>query len=167
MNYTIKRRQTTYWDLAGSDGLVERVHFIGKEEFRFVESSCEAFSIVDEHPLLLDYAHAWQELYVASASESPLRLVTALERAIDQALSSWRPSADYVNPIGPERILRGGYGKLLAAPMPVANACSTVLRDAGVRFSSLAGRPARWPRRVLLAGPSFVVAHAFRVERLV
>jgi hypothetical protein len=36
--YEIIRRQTTFWDLRCDDGRIERIHFLGKEEWRFVDA---------------------------------------------------------------------------------------------------------------------------------
>ena len=45
MPYEIIRRQSTFWDLRGNDRVVERVHFVGKEEFGFSEGVVPSLEI--------------------------------------------------------------------------------------------------------------------------
>lgn len=55
MPYEIIRRQATFWDLRRDDQAVERVHFVGKEEFGFFEGFAASFEILEAHPLLMEY----------------------------------------------------------------------------------------------------------------
>lgn len=163
MKYEIARRQTTFWDLRQNGGIV-RIHFVGKEEFRFVEPCVSSFSIVDEHAVLINYQFAWESIYLAGPVAAFDEVLGHLTKAIEARVEGWRPATVYLNPFGAERILREGYGQLVAAPSPVAETCRTVLNGAEARFSSLPGRPSRWPRQALIAGPNYVVAKSFRVE---
>ena len=164
MGYEITRRQTTFWDLRCDDGRIERVHFLGKEEFAFLDPIASSYAIVEEHALLIDYQFAWEAIYVASPVSAPDQVLRALTLAIDARLDGWRPASCYLNEFGAERVLRDGYGQLLAAPTPIAETCRAALNAAGARFSTLPGRPSRWPRQALIAGVNSVVAKSFRVE---
>jgi len=159
----ITRRQTTFWELRHEGGL-DRIHFLGKEEFAFVEPSAACYSIVENHAVLIDYEFAWESIYIARPVDAPREALEEVMAAIHDRVDGWRSAASYLNAFGAERILRDGYGQLLAAPIPIAEVSRAVLRGAGVRFTSLPARPARWPRQALIAGLNHVVARSFRVE---
>ncbi len=164
MAYEITRRQTTFWDLQRHDGRVERVHFLGKEESGFVDDYCLSFSIVEEHPLLIDYRWKWTAIYLAGPVADFQQVLRRLEETVAGEVGTWRAASQYFNSVGAERILREGYGELLGAPTPVAELCQRVLREAGARFSTLPRRGVRWPRQAFIAGANYVVARSFRVE---
>jgi hypothetical protein len=165
VGYEITRRQTTFWDLRHEGGL-DRIHFLGKEEFAFVEPRAPSYLIVDEHPVLVDYQFAWESIYLAGADDAPEPTLRQIHASIQGQVDGWRPAARYLNPFGAERILRDGYGQLLSAPVPIAEVSRAALRAAGVRFTSLPARPACWPRQALIVGLNYVVAQSFRVEPL-
>lgn len=164
MENQVLRRQTTFWDLRRGARRV-RVHFIGKEEFKFVEPTPDGFAILDEHPLLIDYHFGWEGVYIDAPVPAVANVFDRLISAIASRTEGWRLGTDYLNSVG-ERILREGYGQLLDAPSPVAETCRAVLRDSNVRFSSLPTRSARGPREALVVGPNYVVAQSFRLEEL-
>lgn len=163
MYYEITRRQTTFWDLR-HDGRLERIHFLGKEEFAFVEPGATSLSIVEEHAVLIDYKFAWESIYIAGPVAAPDQFIGHLMQAIEAQVEGWRSAAGYFNTFGAERILRKGYGQLCAAPIPIAETCCAILNATGVRFTSLPERPSRWPRQALIVGMNYVVAKSFRVE---
>lgn len=163
MAYEIIRRQTTFWDLRGDGGIV-RIHFAGKEEFGFVEPCVPAFSIVEDHSLLIDYEYAWESIYLAGTVATFDQVFSHLVQVIETRVEGWRLATHYFNSSGAERILRGGYGLLVDAPLPVAETCRTVLRNAEARFTSLPSRSSRWPRQAFMAGRNYVVAKSFRIE---
>jgi hypothetical protein len=140
--------------------------FHGKEEFKFVEPAAGSFAILDEHPLLIDYQFVWESIYIAAPVTAFDNVLSRLIQAIQLRVDGWRLGSDYLNRFGAERILREGFGQVLAAPYPVAETCRAVLRDAHARFSSLPTQPARWPRQVLVVGRNYVVAQSFRLEEL-
>ncbi|MFC1600922.1 hypothetical protein ACFL34_01060 [Candidatus Sumerlaeota bacterium] len=158
MGCEIRRRQTTYWEVLRDDGRLERIHFLGKEEFSFAEPGAPSVSIVEEHAVLDDYLFSWESIYLASPADTPEQCLGDLTQAIEGRVAGWRSATDYFNAFGAERILRKGYGQLLSAPMPIAEISRAVLAAAGVRFSSLPGRPSRWPRQAFIAGLNYVVA---------
>jgi hypothetical protein len=166
VGHEITRRQATFRDLR-HDGRLERIHFLGKEEFAFVEPSALSFSIVEQHPLLIDYEFAWETIYIAGPADAPDHVLRTLTEAIEARADGWRSATSYLNPVGDERILRDGYGNVLAAPISIAEVSRDVLDAAGVPFTSLPGRPPRWPRQALIAGVNHVVAKSFRVEVVV
>jgi hypothetical protein len=163
--YEIIRRQTTFWDLRGDGGVV-RIHFAGKEEYGFVETCVPAFSIVEEHSLLIDYEYAWESIYLAGAVATFDQVFSHLVQAIEERVEGWRSATHYFNKFGAQRILRGGYGLLVDAPLPVAETCRTVLRNEEARFTSLPSSPSRWPRKAFIAGRNYVVANSFRIEEI-
>lgn len=162
----IVRRQTTYWDIRGDDDRTRRLHFVGKEESVFHESRVTSVDVVEQHPVLADYEHSWEGLYLTARAPPAAGLLTDLRAAIERLTGGWRSAEHYFNPHGVERILGFGSGLLLAAPVPIVQACSTALGRCAVTHSRLPGRAARWPRRALVAGASFVVAVSFRSEVL-
>ena len=164
MGYEITRRQTTYWDLRCDDGRIERIHFLGKEESAFLDPIASSYAIVEEHAVLIDYQFSWEAIYVASPVSAPDQALRALTLAIEAGVDGWRPASGYLNEFGAERILRDGYGQLLAAPIPIAETSRAALTAAGARFTTLRDRPSRWPRQALIAGVNYVVAKSFRVE---
>lgn len=164
MGYEITRRQTTFWDLRRDDGRLERIHFLGKEEFAFVEPRASSYAIVKEHAVLIDYQFSWETIYLAGPVSSPDHALRALTLAMEARADGWRPATRYLNEFGAERILRNGDGQLLEAPIPIAEASRAALNAAGARFTTLRGHPTRWPRQALIAGVNYVVAQSFRVE---
>jgi hypothetical protein len=163
VGYEITCRQTTFWELRHVGGL-DRIHFLGKEEFAFVEPSATSYSIVDEHAVLIDYQFAWESIYIAGTVDAPEQVLRQITAAVHSQVDGWRSASRYLNSFGAERILRHGYGQLLVAPIPIAEATRAVLRTTGARFSSLPASPSRWPRQAFIAGSNYVVARSFRVE---
>ena len=166
MGYEIIRRQTTYWDFSKYEGMVERIHFHGKEEFAFFNGGVPSFTILEDHPLLIDYKFGWEYIYITTPTVSVKQVTLTLQRAIEETLRGWRSAQNYFNQFASDRILREGYGQLIHAPLPIAERCREVLRDARQGFSSLEGRPPRGTRRALVAGRNYVVAKAFSIEVL-
>jgi hypothetical protein len=165
MSYRITLRQTTYWDFKRG-GRIERVHFRGKEEYRSAGGEVESYSVQDEHPVLLDYRWAWRKVVIARPVAAWGEVLTDISMAIEQIVGPWRAAAHYLNHAFAEAIIRDGYGALLSAPIPVAHACCGVLDKHCARYTVLPGNPARWPRRVLVAGSNYVVAASFRIESI-
>jgi hypothetical protein len=165
VGYQVTRRQTTFWELR-HDGGLDRIHFHGKEEFAFVGASAASYSIIEKHAVLIDYAFAWENIYIARPVAAPEQILMEITAAIDCRVEGWRSAARYLNAFGAERVLRDGFGQLLAAPIPIADVSKSVLGAASAQFTSLPGGPSRWPRQALIAGPNFVVARSFRVEHV-
>jgi hypothetical protein len=145
----IIRRQTTYWDFLTDKEKLERIHFHGKEEFAFAEGRVPSFTILENHPLLIDYSFGWESIYVTTPTESFEQVTLDLQQAIKEIVGDWRPVEHYLNQFGPDRIVREGYGQLILAPLPLTDRCREVLRAARQDFTSLKGQPPRWPRQVV------------------
>ena len=166
VSYSITKRQTTYWDLSLGQS-VTRIHFDGKEEFRFVQAMVQSFTVVKVHPVLIDYQFAWESVFISSVSAKPQELLDRLKEAITTVLRDWHGASRYLNsPDDVLGLLRGGYGLLLSAPMPISSKVCEVLTEAGVRFTHLPAGGPRWPREALVADGNFVVARSFRIEQL-
>ncbi len=159
----IETRQTTFWALVDS-GSVTRVKFQGKEEFHFVDGVFEGFSVLEEHPLLADYQHPCQRVFISSSADNPELVAEALFDTVVSLNSGARNPAGYFNELGTAQILRNGYGLLGELPQPFVESCCKVLASFGIRHSILEGRGSRWPRKVLIMGESFVIAEDFVVE---
>jgi hypothetical protein len=166
MPYEIIRRQSTFWDLRRDDQVVERVHFVGKEEFGFSEGVVPSFEILDAHPLLMEYQAPWAMVYVAAPASAPELVARELKDAIDEEVAPWRSASRYLNSVGVEQLLGAGHGQILDAPSPVVGVCIAVLDAARVPFKRLAGRPARLSPKAFIAGLNYVVANNFSVERV-
>jgi hypothetical protein len=161
----ITQRQSTFWEFELAEGL-ERVHFVEKEEFCFTQRFAESLEVSDEHPVLLNYQAAWQQIYIGGNAPDPNRIVSLITHAIEPLLLGWRSAYSYLTATDPARMLQEGFGQLLSAPTPIARITAEVLGAEGVPFTVLKGQPPRWPRRALIAGTSFVVARDFRIEKL-
>jgi hypothetical protein len=96
----IVKRQTTYWEFAGSNEAF-RVRFIGKQEQRFIEPECPTFQIVRSHTVLLDYEFSWQAIYLSSAAASAESLFERMAVALATEISPWRSSSAYFNQQSP------------------------------------------------------------------
>ena len=166
MPYEIIRRQSTFWDLRRDDQAVERVHFVGKEEFGFSEGMVPSFEILEAHPLLMEYQSPWAMVYAAQRVSASARVTRELEDAIEEELAPWRSPSRYLNPVGVEQLLSTGHGQILDAPAPIADVCVAVLDAARVPFKRLVGRPARSSPKAFIAGVNYVVAKSFSVERV-
>ena len=164
MSCQILERQSSYWDIVDRSGTV-RIHFQQKEEFHFVCTTIDAYALTANHPLLLDYEWPWSNIYVSSAPSEPAVVVGAIVGAWEPFLRGWRSPFSYLTDTDPERMLSEGHGQLLSAPEPLSSVAAKALANAAVNFSILPGRPARWPRKALVAGDNYVVAADFRVER--
>ena len=166
MGFEIIRRQTTFWEFSSHEGKVERIHFHGKEEFAFSNDEVPSFTILEVHPLLIDYKFSWEYVYLTTPTALFEQVALTLQEAIEETLGGWRSAQNYFNQVGSASILREGFGQLLCAPLPVAEICREVLHNARLGFTSLAGQPARWPRQALIAGRNYVVAKSFSIEVL-
>ena len=162
----IIRRQSTFWDLRRDDQVVERVHFVAKEEFRFSEGVVASFEFFDTHPLLMEYQAPWAMVYAVQPVLLPEQVARELAGAIEEQVAPWRSPSRYLNSVGVEQLLSAGHGQILDAPSPIADACASVLDAARVRFERLAGRPARSSPKAFVAGLNYVVANNFTVERV-
>jgi hypothetical protein len=165
MSTYISARQTTFWDFVDHDGIA-RVHFARKSESNFVQPEVPSFTIVDDHPLLLDYLAAWYDVFVSAPTLNSVIVVEELTQAITSITSGWRAASSYLNEGFAYAVMEEGAGLLLRAPLPIVDAAKVILNRSSVRFSTLPRRAPRAPTRVLVAGPNWVVAEAFRVERL-
>ena len=166
MPYEIIRRQSTFWDLRRDDQVVERVRFIGKEEFGFSEGMVPSFEILDAHPLLMEYQAPWAMVYAAQPVSAPEKVARELKDAIEEGVAPWRSPSRYLNSVGVEQLLGAGHGQILDAPSPIVDVCVAVLEAARVPFARLAGRPARSSPKAFIAGLNYVVANNFSVERV-
>lgn len=166
MSYSITQRQTTYWDLSEGPS-VTRIHFDGKEEFHFVGTTVQSYTVVQDHPVLIDYQFAWQSVFLSSACTEPQEVLDRLKEEITAALQDWHGASRYLNSsVDALELLRGGYGLLLSAPVPISSKVCDVLTEVGLRFTLLPAKGPRWPREALVADGNFVVAHSFRIEQL-
>jgi hypothetical protein len=139
---------------------------VQKEEFCFTQRFADGLVFTDDHPVLKNYQAAWKDIYLSARASEPDRIVGLLEQAIQSVTLGWRSSYSYLTSTDPVRMLREGYGQLLSAPQPIAHLAAHVLNEEGVPIKVLDGQPARWPRRALIAGTSFVVAKEFHSEQL-
>jgi hypothetical protein len=161
----ISTRQTTFWDFIDREGRA-RVHFKDKSESHFVQPEVPSFQILDEHPLLLNYLAPWQGVFVSQPAPDSALVVEELTRAINSITSGWRPASAYLNAGYAHAVMEEGAGLLLRAPLPIVEAAKVILDRSSVRFSTLPFQGPDATRRVLVAGENWVVAKAFRVERL-
>jgi len=124
-----------------------------------------AFSVVDEHPLLLDYAAQWLNLYVSTATRDSAAIVASIGAAVSALVNDWRPASHYLNGGYAQTALEEGFGLLLRAPQPIVEAVKSVLEHHDVRYSAVPLHGAKEPMRALIAGTNWVIAHRFRTER--
>ncbi len=162
MPYVISNRQTTFWDFTDQHR-TSRVHFRGKSEWHYSQEIVPTFDVVDEHPLLLDYVAPWSDLYVSGAASGGATIVANIGGAANALVNGWRPVSHYLN--GGYAALEDGYGLLLRAPQPIVEAAKSVLEHYGVRYSEVPLHGPREPMRALIAGPNWVIADRFRIER--
>jgi uncharacterized protein len=161
----ISLRQTTFWDFLDREG-ISRVHFVRKAESYFARPEIPSFKIVDEHPLLLDYMTAWWDVFVSAPTQDSAVVVEEITRAVTSVTSGWRAASSYLNDRYAHAVMEDGSGLLLRAPLPVVEAAKSILERHSVRFSMLPCRAASGPpMQALVAGPNWVVANSFRVER--
>ena len=166
MSCQIVERQSTFWDIANSDGTV-RIHFQQKEEFHFASAAIYEYGFTEDHPLLLEYRAHWEDLYISSSAARPAEIVSAILAKWNPILSGWRSPFGYFSSTDPERMLSEGFGQLISSPEPLSKLAAAVLAEAGLKFNILQGQSARWPRKALVAGDNYVVAAGFRVEPVV
>lgn len=163
----IVKRQTTYWDFQDDHG-VRRFHFIGKAEQHISETEVAEFTVVTEHPVLIDYEHAWRTIYLGAHGLDPESVLAHLALLVSAEVGPWRPLAHYLNPdVDALLLLRSGHGMIARAPEPLAVPIFTYLVQAGFRPTShleVAMRPPSMS--ALVAGGNFVVARQFRIEAL-
>lgn len=164
----IGRRQTTYWELhPHGTSATFRVHFTEKQESRFESSDYDRIEFLEAHPVLTTYDERWMSLFVVQAQHDGPKLLEELAARVASATAGWRKSEEYLALGGfTELILSEGHGLLLRAPEGLARIAADVALAHGAIPSLLPDRPARPGYRALLLGRSFVVARAFRLDRL-
>lgn len=161
----IRRRQTTYWELAPIAGGHYRVHFREKAEHAFATPHYPALDISDRHPLLRDYDEGWRSLFISEAAGRG-DLIEELERLIRATSDGWRTLEDYAPTTAARTVLDTGDGLLFRAPQSMATAAARLLRDAGIDVSLLVDAAPRPGMRVLTLERSYVIARELRFERL-
>ena len=165
MSLHISHRQTTFWDFTGPGG-TQRVHFLQKQEQSFVSPECDGFAVVTQHPALLNYQHPWSSIYISSAPPEPAGMLDDVTSRIASVVAPWRRGSDYFNNlVDPLTLLREGSGLFVHAPQPLAALGCAALDAAAVAYSVQPSRPLGAPMQALIAGPNFVVAREFRIER--
>jgi hypothetical protein len=167
---SIRRRQTTYWDLDFRDTRLSRtrVHFIGKVEFHYVSPAFSEASLYQEHPLLADYREPSLQLFVNHPASEPEILMEQLSGLVRAWSQGWRSLHRYQNSqSNPHRILATGSGLLMSGPRTLVNAAEAMLAEHGAEPTSLP--PSHTPGRQLQAlclGLNFVIACHFDFESL-
>jgi hypothetical protein len=164
VSYVISSRQTTFWDFT-DEHRTSRVHFMGKSEWHYSQGIIPAFSVVDEHPLLLDYTARWSGLYVSTAARDSAMIVASIGGAASALVNGWRPASHYLNGGYAHAVLEEGFGLLLHAPQPIVEAAKSILEHHEVRYSEVPLHGPREPMRALIAGANWVIADRFRIER--
>ena len=164
VSYIISSRQTTFWDFT-NEHRTSRVHFVGKVESHYSQEIIPAFNVVDEHPLLLDYAAPWLNLYVSSVTRDGAAVIASIGGAVSASVGGWRPASHYLNGGYAQTVLEEGFGLLLRAPQPIVEAVKSVLEHHDVSYSEVPLHGPRAPMRALIAGPNWVIADRFRTER--
>jgi hypothetical protein len=162
--HVISSRQTTFWDFT-DEHRTSRVHFRGKSDWHYSQEIVPAFNVVDEHPLLLDYVARWSDLYVSRAASDGATIVASISGAASALVNGWRPASHYLNDGYAHAALEDGYGLLLRAPQPIVEAAKSVLEHHNARYSEVPLHGPRAPMRALIAGPNWVIAGGFRIER--
>jgi hypothetical protein len=161
----IVRRQTTFWDVQTVHGSMVRVHFERKVEFEFVAPTFEHAEVTSRHPLLIEYEHPSDDLYVAAPVADPEEVLATLRSITAIHFARWGSLKRYLNDqVSAERVLRGGYGLLLRGPRGFVRDAAIACDRLGMQSTVLQGAaPDRSEQlRALLLGSSFVIAHAFR-----
>jgi len=138
---------------------------VGKAESHYSQEIIPAFNVVDEHPLLLDYAAPWMNLYVSSVTEDSATVIAGIAGAVSESVSGWRPASHYLNGGYAQTALEEGFGLLLRAPQPIVEAVKPVLDHFGVHYSAVPLHGAKEAMLALIAGTNWVIAHRFRIER--
>ena len=166
MSWQIKHRQTTYWDVV-SPASHQRIHFIGKMEFQYVEADAASLEIVEDHPLLREYQSPWESVYISSAPVEPDVFHRYMMNVIEVDLQPWRSSTRYFNQvIDLPSLLAGGFGLLFSGPAALAEKVSQLLAEAKIESTRLPGQKARPPMKALILGRNYVIATNFRVEEV-
>lgn len=160
----IVRRQTTYWTVRNEEGLLLRIHFVEKLEIRFAQAGFDNLAIVHQHPVLLDFNETRVELYFNGRVTDPAALHEAMTSRVNVMTHGWRRLVDYIN-TGIK--FTDGFGLLFTGPVSLAKAIAEILREHGATCTILESTANdKRPVQALLMGMSFVVANAFRFERL-
>jgi hypothetical protein len=165
MNLRIAKRQSTYWDFVGPDSTV-RAHFVDKKESSFVSPDCDSLDVVSDHPVLLDYRDSWIAIYLASRPVQPAALLGNLAGAVASVVGPWRsPSAYFNAQMDPLALLQKGAGQLACAPQTVAEKLCLALDEWGAAYTAIPSHAGTWPMQAIVAGPNFIVARSFRLDR--
>ena len=165
----IGTRQTTFWEVVDAEaGHRWRVRFRGKKETAFEGRAFDSATLISKHPLLHDHQEPRDALFISSPSCDPEALLAELRALCADLFARWRSLDRYLNPdYSALRMLAEGHGMLLHGPRTFVEACSTVLRGAGVRVDQpTRGAAPRAPTHLLLLGRSLVVAESFLFETL-
>ncbi len=165
----IVQRQTSSWVIQPATGASLRVHFSGWRESRFVGPEYESVALRDAHPVLLEHVEDWSSVFVAGRSPAESSIVEQLVRSVEAATEGWRGFAAYAGRAQVHEVLQRGHGLVMRAPAGVARRAAEVFAAAGVTPSVVGA----WKERgdgqrplALVLGANFVIADAFRFERL-
>ena len=164
MSSRITRRQTTFWDFLGANG-VTRVHFKGKKAYRIAGDEVPSYEVVREHPLLVDYLEPHTSIFLAGGAPNPSALHCELGEALASATSRWADASTYLNEVSMS-VLRDGYGMLFRGPKSLGKAASSVLSKSAVAHTVVPAGGCPTPVQALIAGENWVVAEEFQIEEL-
>lgn len=158
----ITKRQTTYWNILDGRGNAWRVHFRRKVETRFVGSEYSELMITVDHPVLMDHEEHFATLYFTGKPVAQEVTEEELRLEVRRVTEGWRHYEDYR--CGAD--LAGGFGMLAEGPEIVMAAMANVLSRSGVKPSTIIWQQMKRDRLALLLGRNFVIAEAFRFERM-
>jgi hypothetical protein len=159
----ILKRQRTSWTLQPRVGGDWRVRFRTVAETHCESLDYDRLELLDTHPLLVQHQEPMVDLHFYGRASAPDKLEAAIAGAVTRATKGWRGFENYRNRNAP---LAGGYGLLLSAPVSVASVVQRHLEDAGIECSLLGRITPAGINQVLVLGRSFIVAEAFRFEKV-
>ena len=165
----IRIRQSTFWDLCldvNASPCGFRVHFCGKNEFRYVGGEFHGGGIFASHPLLRNVTEPSRHVYLSRPVEDAQRMLVELRAVVEQWSDGWRVPEEYLNEQAwPEDVASAGYGVLLSGPQSLADRCVDALERFGCDLSILAGHDSPSESyQAMILGRSFVIARSFTVE---
>ena len=165
----IVETQTTFLDLVcrhpEAPKTKYRIHFRAKHEFSLAKDTIRSLTLLEEHPLLLEYVEPFKEIYLAGVVSDKRKFVIDLESEASKFFEGWRSVYRYANGMPFDELLEKSYGLLMAAPASYAKLVMEVAARNGVALNILeAHRPIKEKPRLLLLDRYYVVANDFVAE---
>ena len=160
--------QTTYV-IFKVEGVVMRINFHDKKEFRLNKGTTGRLQYFEKHPLLANYNERFATTYINSKPKDFKKLSENIQSAINELTLGWRSWTDYVTDKAInftldtfENNLKNGNGKLIEAPLSITEKIVAICEQQKVLTKTFEIDLEAKSYKLITIGNDFVIAKEFK-----